>query len=118
MLSAFGVHVTIYQIALVGTVLLAALAQALMRIGARGRKRVLHSFLNPWTITAQACFGIDMVMMIFAMRAIPFRTVMAVSSLVYIATPLAARFIAKDPLTARMMVGACIIVVGIVTFFL
>jgi drug/metabolite transporter (DMT)-like permease len=118
MLNGTGAAITTHDAALLGSVLLTAVSQAMMRIGARGRKRALHSFLNPVTIAANVCFGIVMLMMIYAMQAIPFRTVMAVSSLVYITTPLAARVLAKEPLTLRMMLGALTITCGIVIFFL
>jgi drug/metabolite transporter (DMT)-like permease len=118
MLNGTGATVSIHDAALLGSVLLTAVSQAMMRIGARGRARALHSFLNPWTLTGNACFGIVMLMMIYAMQTIPFRSVMAVNSLVYIATPLAARLIAKDPLTLRMMLGSLVITAGIVIFFL
>ena len=118
MLDGTGATVSPHDAALLGSILLTAVSQAMMRIGARGRRRALHSFLNPWTLTGNACFGIVMLMMIYAMQAIPFRSVMAVNSLVYIATPLAARMIAKDPLTWRMMLRSLTITAGMVVFFL
>ena len=118
MFNGTGAAISTHDAALLGSVVLTAVSQGMMRLGARGRRRALHSFLNPWTLTGNACFGIVMLMMIYAMQTIPFRTVMAISSLVYIATPLAARMIAKDPLTLRMMLGSLIITAGMVVFFL
>ena len=118
MLEGTGQGINVHDAVLAGAVVLTGVSQAIMRIGARSRRHILHSFLNPWTLSAYACFGLVVLMMIYSMRAIPFRTVMAVSALVYITTPLAARVIAKDPLTWRMMVGALVITIGIVIFFM
>jgi drug/metabolite transporter (DMT)-like permease len=118
MLNGTVATVSTHDAALFASILLTAVSQAMMRIGARGRKRALHSFLNPWTIAGNVCFGVVTLLMIYAMQTIPFRSVLAVSSLVYITTPLAACLIAKDPLTVRMMLGALTITIGIVIFFL
>jgi drug/metabolite transporter (DMT)-like permease len=118
MLDGTGATLSSHDAALLGSVVLTGISQALIRIGAHGRARALHSFLNPWTLTGNACFAVVMLLMIYAMRAVPFRTAMAVSSLVYISTPLTTRLLAKDPLTLRMLAGSLTITAGVVIFFL
>ena len=55
-------------------------------------------------------------LMIYAMQAIPFRTVIAWNSLTYILTPIAARVFAKDPYSKRMALGSVVIATGILIF--
>jgi len=104
------------EIALGLSIILTALAQSLLRLGARDKKRIIASFLNIKTISGYLIFFIVVFLMIYSMQKIPLRTVVAWNSITYVITPLAARLFANDPYSKRMALGSFVIVIGIIIF--
>lgn len=107
-----------HEIALAATIGLTTLAQVMLRLGARGRTSLAASVLNVKSGLGYAIFCAVVLLGIFAMQAIPLRTVVAWNSLTYILTPLAARWLARDPLVGRTMLGSAVIALGILIYCL
>jgi drug/metabolite transporter (DMT)-like permease len=55
-------------------------------------------------------------LVVYALQRNSLGTVTAVESLTYVLTPIAARLFGGEPITARGLLGAAFIVVGIVIF--
>lgn len=108
----------LHELSLALSIVITAFSQVLLRLGARNKARIASAVLNLRTILGYAFFLIVVLLMIYAMQEIPLRTATAWNSATYIITPLAAGWLAKDPLNARMFIGSSFIVLGIVVFSL
>lgn len=116
MLSVINEHSN--EIALALSIVLTAVAQSLLRLGAKDKARIIHSFLNTRTLAGYLIFGIVVFLIIYSMQKIPLRTVAAWNSITYILTPLVGHWLTKDPFNSRMALGSLIIAAGIVVFSL
>jgi len=104
--------------ALAGAIILTAVSQVMLRVGAKGKTSSKAAILSRSTLSGYLLFLIVIFLMIFAMQEIPLRTVSAFHGITYILIPLAARVFVDDPLDVRMMLGSGTIVLGIVVFFI
>ncbi len=105
-----------HETALAASIAITPLSQVLLRFGAKDSKTTLGAVLNFKTVLGYGMFGVVVLLIIFAMQTIPLRTVTAWDSLAYVLTPLAARLLLKDPLTAKTFLGAVVIMLGILVF--
>ena len=108
----------IHELALAASIVITAFSQVMIRLGAMNKARAIASILNVKTALGYGMFVIVVLLMIFAMQEIPLRTAIAWNSLTYVLTPLAARWLLKDPLNPRMLVGSGVIMLGVVVFSL
>lgn len=87
-------------------------SQVLLKIGA-GRP---NGWLNAYTFTGVAMFGVVTVLIVIAMQAIFLKTVIAANSLTFVLMPLAANVFLGEKLTKRSIVASLIIVTGVIVF--
>ena len=108
----------LHWLALVGGILLTSVSQVLLKLGAGAGRSFARAFLNRCTVTGYVLFLAVTVLNIFAMKAIPLRTVTAATSLTYaVAVGMGHRFLGEI-VTRRMILGVALIIVGICVFSL
>lgn len=105
-----------HWLALALSIVFTAFSQGLLRRGAKNKKSLRAVFLNFETISGYGLFLIVVLLMIYAMQQIPMRDVIAWNSLTYILTPIAAKWLASDPLNIKMGLGSVLIATGILFF--
>ena len=81
----------------------------------RGAKNSAKS-LNIWTITGLAIFGLVTILMVYALQAIPLKTVIALNALTFVIMPWAAKIFLNEESTKLQMTSSLVIVTGIVVF--
>lgn len=106
----------LHETALAAAILITPLSQVLLRLGAKNSTTPLGALLNFRTLFGYFSFTIVVLLATYSLQEIPLRTVTAWDSLGYVLTPLAAWLLLKDPLTRTTLVGAAIIMLGIVVF--
>jgi len=107
---------TPYWIALGGGIILTALSQALLKSGARGKRKILHSFLNPSTLAGYSLFLVVVLLNVLAMKRIPLRTMTAASSLTYVLTLALGHWLLRERVSLHMVVGVILIFAGVVVY--
>ena len=95
-----------------------ATAHVLLRLGARGRAAGRRLLLNPYTLAGYGLFVFITMLNVFALQAIPLKTVTAWTALTYVVTPLLSRAVLREPLNKGMLAGSALILAGIVVFSL
>jgi drug/metabolite transporter (DMT)-like permease len=103
-----------------GCVLLLAIGQVLFKIAAGGWRvegwslATLRNFLSPPMLVALAVYAIATFAWVFVLRYVPLGAAYPLFSLAFVVTPLLAHFALGEPLAVRTLVGAAIIVIGVV----
>ncbi len=111
-----GTHIN--ELALFGGILLTAISQTLLRIGARNKVKSTHIIFNPATLGGYFLFFVIIILVIFAMQKIELKTVMAWNATTYVLTPIVSYLLIREPLDLRIMAGSGIIVIGLLVFIL
>ena len=71
------------------------------------------NLISPIFLLAVGLYGVATVLWIFALRSVPLTTAFPLYALTFVIVPILAHFFVGEPLSARTMVGAAIIVAGI-----
>ena len=80
-------------------------------MGSRGRAP--SNFLSPLMIAALVLYGVATVLWVYVLRTVPLSAAYAVFALAFLIVPLLAHFVLDEPLSANVLIGGVIIVVGI-----
>ena len=107
-----------HYIALAGCVLLTATGQLCLKSGARDKKHVIHSFLNPMTILGYGCLLLVTVGAVYAMQVVDLKVGSTWGSITYLLVVVLARPVLGEPLSQKSVAGCLIIVLGVVVFHL
>ncbi len=105
-----------HEIALGLSIVLTAVSQVLLRLGAKSSKGIVTAVFNKKTFFGYLLFLIVILLMIYSMQKITLRTVIAWNSTTYIFVPLVAFWIAKDPLNRKIIYGSSLIALGLIIF--
>ena len=108
----------LHWLALTAGILLASVSQVLLKLGAGSRRSFMGAFLDRRTQIGYVLFLGVTVLSIFAMKAIPLRTVTAATSLTYVLTLGMGRGFLGEIVTRRMVLGVALIMAGIFVFSL
>ena len=111
-------QISLNELALAFSIVLASVSQLLLRLGARNKTKATASICNAKTFLGYALFLLVVLLMIYAMQQITLKMAIAWSSICYILIPLAAHWFLKEPLTNRMLAGTGLIMFGIIIFSL
>ncbi|MEP7276474.1 MAG: EamA family transporter [Betaproteobacteria bacterium] len=101
-------------------VLLLAVGQLLFRVAAQQwhvegwSLATARSFLSPTMLAALAIYGAATVLWVLVLRTTPLTLAYSLFALAFVVTPLMAHFVLGEPMGARTLIGAVIIVVGVV----
>lgn len=107
-----------HGIALALAIVLTAISQLLLRQGAVRGARWMAGFVNPRSVAGYSLFVLVAALNVFALQAIPLRTLTAWTSLTYVLTIGLSHWILKEKLNAGMLAGCGLIMAGIVVFSL
>ena len=108
----------VHWLALTAGILLPSVSQVLLKLGAGTRRSFMGAFLDRRTLIGYVLFLGVTVLSIFAMKAIPLRTVTAATALTYVLTLGMGRGFLGEIVTRRMVLGAALIMAGIFVFSL
>jgi drug/metabolite transporter (DMT)-like permease len=68
---------------------------------------------NPWFVGGIASYGVSVLTWLFVLKRVPLSVAAPFVALVYVAVPLASRFVFDDTIAPRMWVGMALIVLGV-----
>ena len=92
------------------------LAQILLKIGARDKKRWQDSFLNVNTLSGYGLFLLVTISNLWALQEIPLKHMTAWLGLSYVWVLILSALILKEKLTRNRILGCLFIVLGLVIF--
>ena len=110
----------IFILLVVISVLAAAVAQMLLKQGAKRQyPSFLRQYLNPWVISGYGIMGCSLLLNIFCLsRGIQVKEIGIVESLSYLFVPLLSLVIFKEKITLRKACAIAVIMLGVVVFFI
>jgi small multidrug resistance pump len=103
----------LYYAALFAGIVLGVVGQILLKTGATRSSGMVAQFLDPWTITGVAVYGLAAVFYIIAIRRIPISLAFPSVSLSYVVVALVAHFTWGEPLGLPQLAGIGLIAGGI-----
>jgi len=109
-------HGALYWLALAAGIILTAVSQILLKVGATNKSTILRSFLNVGTLAGYSLFFVVTLLNVFAMRRIPLRTMTAASSITYVLTLALGHWMLRERLTWRMLAGVALILAGVIVY--
>lgn len=104
-----------YLLAFTG-IIINGIAQVMLKRGARSDGTFLSAYLNRSTITGYALFLAVVVLSTFALLGMELKMLYAIASLNYAMVLLLSWLILKESLTRNKVIGAGLIVAGIILF--
>lgn len=109
-----------YQLLVIGSVLMGAGAQMLLKKGASlPHASFLKEYLNPWVLGGYAVMGLALLLNVFAMsRGVQVKEVGIIESLSYLFVPLLSYWFFQERLTKKQILSIGLIIAGVVVFFL
>ena len=107
-----------YYLFFIAGALISAFSQVLLKTGADKtvRRKVLSSFFNLRTIAGYALMFIPLLLSIYAMTSLPFKTVITVLPLTYVFVPIFSLLLLKEKISVQTACGGAIILAGIIIF--
>ncbi len=110
----------IYLLLVVFNVLIAALAQMLLKKGAAtAHSSFIREYLNEWVVGGYLIIGISMLLNIFAMsRGVQLKEMSVIESFGYLFVPVFSYLFFKEEITKKKVVAIIIIMAGVVLFFM
>lgn len=97
---------------LFASAVLAASGQIFLKLGAQGRSE-LTAFVNPWIAVGVLCYGLGMVIWVFALSKSPLTVVYPFTALTFVLVYLAGLLIFKEAFSIRSLAGVLLIVSGL-----
>ena len=74
----------------------------------------VRGFLSPALLVALALYAVATILWVFILRTVPLSLAFSVYALVFLLIPVSAHFILHESLTLKTLVGAAIIVLGVI----
>lgn len=100
---------------MIAAAFLAALSQVLLKKSAnRRRNTFIEEFINPWVLSGYALLGLTMGLNILAYQHLSYKIGPILTSSSYVFVTLFSRMIFGERLGAKKLLGAALIVAGIV----
>jgi drug/metabolite transporter (DMT)-like permease len=76
-------------------------------------REALKSVVSGWMLVALIVYAIATLLWVYALRTLPLRVAYPFAALAYLLVPLLAHFFLSEPLQVRTLIGAAIIMLGI-----
>jgi drug/metabolite transporter (DMT)-like permease len=109
----FNKHVAVALL----SVVLSSLAQILLKKSSgEVKKHWVFDYLNIKVSVAYGIIFVCMFMMIYAFRSIHYKYGVVIESLSYLIIMVFSRFLLKEEITIKRLIGNCIIVLGVLIF--
>ena len=108
-----------FYLIVIGSVLLASVAQMLLKKGAMiPHESFLKEYLNPWVISGYVLMGLSLVLNVFALsRGVQVKEVSILESLSYLFVPILSYLCFREKLNLRKAGSTLLILIGIIIFF-
>ena len=74
----------------------------------------VRGFLSPSLLMALTLYAVATILWVFILRTVPLNLAFSVYALVFLLVPVSAHFILDESLTLKTLVGAAIIVLGVI----
>lgn len=109
-----------YKLVVIACVLMAAVAQMMLKKGATlQHSSLIREYLNPWVMGGYMLMGLSMMGNIFAMsNGVQVKEVSIMESFSYLFVPLLSWLIFGEHFTRRKMLAIAIIMLGVFIFFI
>ena len=110
----------VYYILVILSVLAAACAQMLLKQGARQNYvGFWRQYLNPWVIGGYGIMACSLVLNIWCMsKGVQVKEVSTIEAMSYLFVPCLAFVLFKEKITVRKGIAICIIIGGVILFFI
>ena len=110
----------IFILLVVISVLAAAVAQMLLKQGAKKQHpSFLRQYLNPWVIGGYAIMGCSLLLNVFCLsRGVQLKELGGIESLSYLFVPMLSWVFFKEKITWRKACAIAVIMLGVVVFFI
>jgi drug/metabolite transporter (DMT)-like permease len=104
-----------YYIIAAGAVLLTAVSQILLKIGANKSRNMnfFLSYFNPYVILGYFLFVIVTLMNLYAYKQIPLKMAVIFLPFTYVFVSLFSLVLLKEKMTKNQIIGSCIILFGV-----
>ncbi len=76
-------------------------------------REALKSVVSGWMLVALIVYAVATLLWVYALRTLPLRVAYPFVALAYLTVPLLAHFFLNEPLQVRTLIGAAIIILGI-----
>jgi len=101
------------------SIIIAAFSQILLKKGAsKEYPNFIKQYLNVWVISGYALMFTALFLTIIAYRYLEYRIVPLIESLGFIFVMILSRIFFKEQITVRKACGVCVIVAGVVIYYL
>lgn len=103
-----------YILLLCGSALMSAVSQVFLKVSAgKKHKNVLFEYLNPWVIMGYFLLFSTTLVNVYAYRGVDYKLVPVMETLSFVFVLAFSRILFREKLTARKIVGAVCIMIGI-----
>lgn len=110
---------TVYIASMLLGVLIASISQTVLKKGAmRHYETLAAQYLNPYVMGGYFLLAVSTVLVIFAYRGMPYKYGPVIETLGFILVMVFSRLFFGEKLTKRKVLGACLIILGIIIFYL
>lgn len=108
----------IYWLCLLGSVVIAAFSQMLLKKSAtKEYENIFREYLNPYVIMGYGMMVCSTVLSIVAYKGIEYKNGPVIESLGFILVMFLSFLLFKEPITKNKIVGNILIIIGIVVFY-
>ena len=111
----------IYKFVVVFSVMAAAGAQMLLKKGAQSppKTSLISQYLNRWVISGYLVLGLSLFINIYCLsQGVQVKEISIIESLSYLFVPLFSWFFFRETINWKKVGSICIIIVGIIIFFI
>lgn len=106
-----------YYLVAIGVVMLTAISQILMKMGARSVSRISwRVYFNGYTLTAYASLLLVTLMNLYVFRQLPLKVMLVLLPSVLLLVMLLSYWLLHERLSRRQIAGALVVMVGLVVF--
>jgi drug/metabolite transporter (DMT)-like permease len=107
-----------YYIVAAGAVLITAISQVLLKIGANRSmdRSFISSYFNAWTMSGYFLFVVVTLMNLYAFKEIPFKMAVILVPFTYVFVSMFSVVLLEEKMAKNQILGACIILVGVIVF--
>lgn len=110
---------SVYVGAMLLGVFLASVSQMVLKKGAAQQyPTLIRQYLNPYVMGGYFLLGISTILVIFAYRGMPYKYGPVIETLGFILVMVFSRLFFKERFSKRKILGACLIILGIIIFYI
>lgn len=108
-----------YYISAIFSVILASCSQVLLKKGANKKfNSFIKEYLNPYVIFGYLILFVCTLLTVYSFKAIDYKIVAIIETLGYILVTIFGKLFFNEKITYKKILGNCLIIFGIIVFFL